>query len=403
MPLKNHHIMKNFFIAILFSAAIISCDNKSKPSLVNTAETPNEIWVKADGKDSLLLLTDRPPNLETPLKYFLQDYTPNSVFFVRWHLAGLPTAVNTDTFRLRVGGSVTKELALSVSDLKTKFTPFTIAALCQCSGNSRSFFDPRVPGGQWKNGSMGNARWTGVKLKDILLMAGAKKDSKEVSFNGLDVPAMDTTPDFVKSLEFSHANDGEVMIAYEMNGEPLPVLNGFPLKLVVPGWYATYWVGMLSNIQVHSAPFEGFWMKKAYVVPKDVPNGNESPDSIATNVEPISKMNVRSIFVAPEPNQLISVGRQTDVQGVAFDGGFGITTVEISIDGGKTWKPAKLDAALGKYSWRRWHYPFTPAQKGMQTLLVKATNAKGETQPTHQWNHSGYMRNEIEKLQLKAE
>lgn len=395
--------MKNVFIAILFSAAIISCDNKSKPSLVDNAETRNDIWVKADGKDSLLLLTDRPPNLETPLKYFLQDYTPNSVFFVRWHLAGLPTAVNTDTFRLRVGGSVTKELALSVNDLKTKFTPFTIAALCQCSGNSRSFFDPRVPGGQWKNGSMGNARWTGVKLKDILLMAGAKTDSKEVSFNGLDVPAMDTTPDFEKSLKFDHAIDGEVMIAYEMNGEPLPVLNGYPLKLVVPGWYATYWVGMLSNIQVHSTPFEGFWMKKAYVVPKDVPNGNESPDSIATNVEPISKMNVRSIFVAPEPNEVIAAGRQTDIQGVAFDGGYGITKVEISVDSGKTWLPAKLGADLGKYSWRRWHYAFIPSQKGMHTLQVKATNAKGETQPTHQWNHSGYMRNEIEKLQLKAE
>jgi sulfite dehydrogenase len=396
-------MLKNAFIYILLLASIISCDNTSKKSAVNTAEAPNDILVKADGKDSLLLLTDRPPNLETPLKYFLQDYTPNNVFFVRWHLAGLPTAVNTDTFRLRVGGSVTKELALSVNDLKTKFKPVTISALCQCSGNSRSFFDPRVPGGQWKNGSMGNARWTGVKLKDILAMAGAKQDSKEVSFNGLDVPAMDTTPDFVKSLQFDHANDGEVMIAYEMNGEPLPVLNGFPLKLVVPGWYATYWVGMLSNIQVHSTPFEGFWMKKAYVVPKGVPNGNESPDSIATNIEPISKMNVRSIFVAPEPNGVIAAGRQTDIQGLAFDGGYGITKVELSIDEGKTWFPAKLDADLGKYSWRRWHYAFTPSQKGMYTLQAKATNAKGETQPVHQWNHSGYMRNEIEKLQLKAE
>ena len=403
MPLKNYHIMKNIFIYILFSAAISSCKNNSEPSLVNTTEMQSDIWVKANVKDSLLLLTDRPPNLETPLKYFLQDYTPNSVFFVRWHLSGLPTAVNTDTFRLRVGGNVSKELTLSINDLKTKFTAFTISALCQCSGNSRSFFDPRVPGGQWKNGSMGNARWTGVKLKDILLMAGAKKESKEVSFNGLDVPAMEATPDFVKSLQFDHAIDGEVMIAYEMNGEPLPVLNGYPLKLVVPGWYATYWVGMLSNIQVHSIPFEGFWMKKAYLVPKDVPNGNESPDAIATNVEPISKMNVRSIFVSPEPNEVIAAGRQTDIQGVAFDGGYGITKVEISGDGGKTWLPAKLDADLGKYSWRRWHYAFTPSQKGMYTLQAKATNAKGETQPTHQWNHSGYMRNEIEKLQLKAE
>ncbi len=402
MPLKIF-IVKNILVYILLSATIVSCNTKSTLPVVDTAQTSKDVLVKADGKDSLLLLTDRPPNLETPLKYFLQDYTPNSVFFVRWHLAGLPTAVNTDTFRLRVGGNVTKELALSINDLKTKFTPFTITALCQCSGNSRSFFDPRVPGGQWKNGSMGNAKWKGVKLKDILLMAGAKKDSKEVSFNGLDVPPMATTPDFEKSLQFNHAADGEVMIAFEMNGEPIPVLNGYPLKLVVPGWYATYWVGMLSNIQVHSTPFEGFWMTKAYLVPRDEPNGNESPDAIATNVEPISKMNVRSLFVAPEPNEVIAVGRQTDIQGLAFDAGYGITKVELSADSGKTWLSANLDADLGKYSWRRWHYSFTPSQKGNYNLRVKATNAIGQTQPIYQWNHSGYMRNEIETLPLKAE
>ncbi|MEO6288791.1 MAG: molybdopterin-dependent oxidoreductase [Ginsengibacter sp.] len=395
--------MKNIFVYILLLATTVSCNNKSKPPVVNTAETAANTWIKADGKDSLLLLTDRPPNLETPLKYFLQDYTPNSVFFVRWHLAGLPASVNTDTFRLRIGGNVTKELALSIDDLKTKFTPFTITALCQCAGNSRSFFDPRVPGGQWKNGAMGNAKWTGVKLKDILLMAGAKNDSKEVSFNGLDVPPMATTPDFIKSLQFNHADDGEVMIAYEMNGEPLPVLNGYPLKLVVPGWYATYWVGMLSIIQLHSTPFEGFWMKKAYLVPKDEPNGNESPGAISTDVEPISKMNVRSLFVSPEPNEVIAVGRQTDIQGLAFDAGDGITKVELSADSGSTWQLANLDADLGKYSWRRWHFAFTPSQKGINNLQVKATNAKGETQPIHQWNHSGYMRNEIETLPLKAE
>ena len=384
-------------------ATTASCNNEANIPGETGIEASKDIMIKAAGKDSLLLLTDRPPNLETPLKYFLQDFTPNSVFFVRWHLAGLPTAVNTDTFHLHVGGNVSNKLALSINDLKTKFTPYTITALCQCSGNSRSFFDPRVPGGQWKNGSMGNAKWTGVKLKDILLMAGAKQDSKEVSFNGLDVPPLPTTPDFEKSLQFNHAADGEVMIAYEMNGEPLPILNGYPLKLVVPGWYATYWVGMLSSIQVLSTPFDGFWMKKAYVVPKDEPNGNERPEAIATNVEPISKMNVRSLFVSPEPNEVIAAGRPTGVQGVAFDGGYGITKVELSTDDGKSWRTAKLDADLGKYSWRRWHYSFTPSQKGNYKLQVKATNGIGQTQPLRQWNHSGYMHNEIETLPLKAE
>lgn len=394
--------MKKMILYTCISALIFACSTPSVPDK-NASQSPEITWVKATGKDSLMLLTDRPPNLETPLKFFLEDYTPNDVFFVRWHLSGLPEKIDADTFRLRIGGNVPKEIALSLNDLKTKFSPYTITALCQCSGNSRSFFDPRVQGGQWKNGAMGNAKWTGVKLKDILSYAGAKPDSKEVSFNGLDMPPLPSIPDFEKSLDFSHANDGEVMIAYEMNGEPIPLLNGYPLKLVVPGWFATYWVGMLSTIQVHSKPFTGFWMTKAYLVPKGVPNGNESPDKLATDLEPISRMNIRSIFVSPEPNQVISTGKQIDVQGVAFDGGFGISKVELSSDSGKTWKMAKLDPDLGKYSWRRWHYTFTPLQKGNHHLLVKATNENGETQPTHQWNRSGYMRNEIELLPLKAE
>ncbi|MGN6211711.1 molybdopterin-dependent oxidoreductase [Parafilimonas sp.] len=380
-----------------------SCNTKPKtPATTASADAP-ETLVSPAGKDSMLLLTDRPPNLETPLKYFLEDYTPNNVFFVRWHLSSLPSKVDADTFRLRINGNVATPLELSLQDLKTKFKPYTITAVCQCAGNSRSFFDPRVAGGQWKNGAMGNAKWTGVKLKDILELAGAKANSIDVSFNGLDGPPMDSTPDFVKALHYDHAMDGEVMIAYEMNDEPLPLLNGYPLKLVVPGWYATYWVGMLSEVQVLDKPFKGFWMEKAYLVPRNVANGNEKPDSLSKDMEPINKMDVRSLFVSPEPENTIEIGKATDIQGLAFDGGDGIEKVEISQDSGKTWKPARLDADLGKYSWRRWHYSFTPAEKGDYVFWVKATNSKGLTQPFHHWNRSGYMRNEIESLAIHAQ
>lgn len=381
----------------------LSCNTKPKAPVTTASADAPEMLVSPAEKDSMLLLTDRPPNLETPLKYFLEDYTPNKVFFVRWHLSSLPSKVDIDTFRLRINGNVARPLELSMEDLKTKFKPYTITAVCQCAGNSRSFFDPRVAGGQWKNGAMGNAKWTGVKLKDILELAGAKANSVDVSFNGLDGPPMDSTPDFVKALKYAHAIDGEVMIAYEMNGEPLPLLNGFPLKLVVPGWYATYWVGMLSDIQVLDKPFKGFWMEKAYLVPKDVANGNEKPDSLSKDMEPINKMDVRSLFVSPEPENTVEVGKVADIQGLAFDGGDGIEKVEISQDSGKTWKPARLDADLGKYAWRRWHYDFTPAQKGSYVFWVKATNNKGLTQPFHQWNRSGYMRNEIESLTINAQ
>lgn len=393
--------MKKILLAAIVYSTVVSCHYNEQASTASA--TAKEQYVKTAEKDSMLLLTDRPPNLETPLKYFLLDYTPNNVFFVRWHLAGLPSKIDIDTFRLRVNGNVQHELALSMNDLKTKFTPYTITALCQCAGNSRSFFDPRVPGGQWKNGAMGNAKWTGVKLKDIIAMAGAKHGSKEVAFNGLDVPPMQGTPDFVKSLRYEHTIDGEVMVAYEMNGEPLPLLNGYPLKLVVPGWYATYWVGMLSDIAVATDTVKSFWMQKAYLIPKDSVNGNERPDSLAKNMQPIARMDVRSLFVSPEPDSTITIGKTTHIQGLAFDGGDGIAKVEVSEDSGKTWLPARLDADLGKYSWRRWHHDFTPKQKGNYTLLVKATNAKGQTQPAHQWNRSGYMRNEIETLMIKAE
>jgi sulfite dehydrogenase (cytochrome) subunit A len=194
--------------------------------------------------------------------------------------------------------------------------------------------------------------------------------------------------------------DGEVMIAYEMNGAPLPLLNGYPLKLVVPGWYATYWVGMLNEIQVHADTFKGYWMDKAYLVPKGSKNGDEKPESLPTVMEPINKLDVRSIFVTPEPGTLIAKGAARHIEGLAFDGGDSIVKVQISDDKGKSWNACRLYPSLGKYSWRRWSYAYTPRTSGDVTLCVKATNAKGETQPWHQWNRSGYMRNEIELLNL---
>jgi hypothetical protein len=247
--------------------------------------------------------------------------------------------------------------------------------LACCAGNARSFCDPKVPGAQWKNGAMGNAIWTGVKVKDILEMAGVKSGSQEVTFNGMDKPALPETPDFIKSLQLAHAQNGEVMIAYEMNGQPLPVLNGFPLKLVVPGWYATYWIGML----------------------------NENKDSLSKNMTPINKMDVRSIFVSPEPDSILKVGTEYEFNGLAFDGGDGIAKVEISLDKGKSWQITNLQKSLGKYAWRRWTFKWKAVSKGEFKFMVKATTIKGETQPEHHWNRSGYMRNEIESITLKVE
>ncbi len=393
--------MKNIlFWSIAFTicgAAFISCGDKQED---RSAAVKDEM-VRYPEKKDMYLLTDRPPQLETPLKIFKEDFTPNEYFFVRWHMSQILTKIDIDTFKLYIDGAVTKPLALSMTDLKTKFPVDSIVALCICAGNSRSTFTPKVPGSQWRSGGMGNAKWKGVKLKYLLESAGIKKNAFDVAFRGMDKAPLPETPAFTKSLSASHAMDGEVLVAYEMNGEPIPMLNGYPLKLVVPGWYATFWIGALNDIKVLTDTFHGFWMDKAYQVPADG-SFNESKDSLARKTVPITKVNLHSIFVAPEPSDALSANKLCVVEGLAFDDGTGIKKVELSFDEGKTWTETKLNPVLGKYSWRRWKYDWTPTQKGAYHLWVKATDVNGRTEVNTQWNRSGYARGFIEHLDLNV-
>ena len=217
--------------------------------------------VKYPQKRPLIRLTSRPPQLETPFDVFNSGVlTPNDAFFVRYHLPNIPTEIDSESFRLEVKGAVRTALRLSLGDLRSQFEQVEIVAVNQCSGNGRGFSKPRVAGGQLGNGAMGNARWRGVRLKEVLQKAEIAPGAKQISFNGLDSAPVAKTPDFVKALDIDHALDGEVMLAYEMNREPLPMLNGYPLRLVVPGYYGTYWVKHLNEITVLTEPFSGFWM-----------------------------------------------------------------------------------------------------------------------------------------------
>ena len=391
--------MKYFYLILLVMLSA-ACSHAPQQDKEFSFFKPKDVYVKAPGKREMILRTERPYNLETPQKYFLQDFTPNDVFFVRWHLSEFPKPFNPDTFRLRIHGHVKNQLALSLNDLKTKFHPMETNALVVCAGNARQQFKPAVPGVQWKNGAMGNAKWKGVSLRELLQTAGIKPGALEVAFNGMDEPPLSATPDFIKTLPLDRAMDGEVMVAYEMNGDTIPMLNGFPLKLVVPGWYATYWIGMLNEIKVYEDTFKGFWMQKAYQVPKGISNGNELPDSLAKKTTPIRNIAIRSIFVAPEGGSTLYKDETVEVQGLAFDQGHGIAKVELSTDSGQTWTNATLDPSLGKYAWRRWRMKWTPENTGNYYLMVRATSSNGETQPPVQWNRSGYMKNEIEQLPL---
>jgi DMSO/TMAO reductase YedYZ molybdopterin-dependent catalytic subunit len=349
-------------------------------------------------KTDLILLTSRPPQLETPLQYFRELITPNDALFVRWHLANIPTSIDTQQWRLAVSGNVDKEVRLSLDELKTKFEKVTSTAVIQCSGNGRSFFEPRVAGGQWKNGSMGNTTWTGVRLRDLLSAAGVKPGSVDVSFNGLDKAPLPTVPDFVKSLPIDKAMEDDILVAYEMNGQPLLMLNGFPVRLVVPGWYATYWVKSLTEIMVLPKPFEEFWMKTAYRVP-DTPCGCIPPGSKPQKTVPVNRMTTRSLIIEPADGARLKLNRPVTITGLAFSGGYAIKDVIVSVDGGMTWSRATLGKDLGKYSWIQWSYTWKPGKSGNYTLMVKATNSIGESQPFEGlWNPSGYLWNKVEPI-----
>src|SRR5579859_3651571 len=235
--LASRTLSRRTFVRLVGAAGAGSLLSPLLTRAERSVGAPQEQLVAFPEKTDLILRTDRPPQLETPLHYFREDLTPNDAFYVRWHLEGIPTSVDLGAFRLQISGHVERPLSLSLADLRGQFEAVSLIAVNQCSGNSRSFFEPRVPGGQWKNGAMGNARWKGVRLRDVLNRSGVKAGAVEVSFEGMDRAPLNATPRFAKALGIGHASDGEVMIAYEMNGADLPILNGFPLRLVVPGWY----------------------------------------------------------------------------------------------------------------------------------------------------------------------
>ena len=392
---------RRFFQVAGAAGAALMASRHRMTSVLAASSSTREL-VRFPEKTEMILLTDRPPQLETPIHYFRQDLTPNEAFFVRWHLEGIPTSVDLRTFRLNISGHVRQPLQLSVDEMRSQFEPISIVAVNQCSGNSRSFFEPRVPGGQWKHGAVGNAKWSGVPLKSILDRAQVKSGAVDVSFNGLDAPPLPSVSDFVKALSIDHARDGEVMIAYAMNDHALPMVNGFPIRLIVPGWYGTYWVKALSDITVLPQAFSNFWTDKAYRIPSG-PNGTESPKNLAKDTIPINRFNVRSIFVRPDPDETLRRGMPTEIEGIAFDAGHGIRRVEVSTDGGATWADARLDPEIGKYSWRRWRAAWTPRSRGQYRLMARATNAIGETQSKEQWNRSGFMWNVIQQVDVRVQ
>lgn len=358
------------------------------------------------GKVPLIKKSYRPPNYETPVSYLAEEFTPNDAFFVRYHLADIPE-VDAAGWKLQIAGDAAQSpVELGLDALRTGFEKVELAAVNQCAGNRRGFSTPHVPGVEWGQGAMGNARWGGVRLKDLLAKAGIAKEAVEVSFDGADGPVLDRTPDFRKSLPLWKATDENTLVAYEMNGEPLPHWNGFPARLVVAGWTGTYWMKHLTRIELLKEPLKSFWMSPAYRIPRglfpmvDRFTSQEPPNAPTT---PITEILVNSFIVNPSDGAEVKAGQPLEVKGIAWDGGYGITEVSVSTDGGQQWRAAGLGRDLGRFAWRQWTCPVTPDRPGALTIMARARNGAGQTQVDRLlFNGAGYHNNLVQALELKV-
>ncbi|MDD3059818.1 MAG: molybdopterin-dependent oxidoreductase, partial [Sulfurimonas sp.] len=274
-------------------------------------------------KKPLITYSDRPPLLETPREAFAHAITPNDEFFVRWHMPEIPTFIDVETYRIKINGLVENELSISLAELKRDYEQVEVTSVLQCGGNSRSAFQPVAGGIQWGSGAMGCAKWKGVRLKDLLNRAGIKKGAHWIGFNGSETAAYYETPNFVREMQLDELDD-YVIVAYEMNGEDLPYLNGFPVRLVIPGHYSDSWVKMLSNITVTKDYEKLFFMDVAYRVP-DNSCECETPEEKYKTTKPITTMNVKSVIGYPTNKTVVAHNSHVVVRGVAFDDGHGIS------------------------------------------------------------------------------
>jgi DMSO/TMAO reductase YedYZ molybdopterin-dependent catalytic subunit len=338
----------------------------------------------------LIARVTRPFDAETPVREFTSVLTPNHRFFVRSHFGPpAPEVIVEENWKLRVGGLVERPQAFTLRDLKL-VESVTITAVVQCSGNGRAFHRPKVPGVQWERGAVGNAQWTGVRLRDVLVKSGVKEGAQHVQLQGADRPVVDSVPLFVRSIPMEKAMHPDTILAYEMNGRPLPLLHGAPLRVITPGWMADSCTKWLTDITVQAEEAKGYYMQSAYRVPvKSVELGGTA---IGPTI-PVEAMVVKSLIAAPQEGETVGPGPLT-VQGVAWSGEAKVVKVEVSLDGGRTWEPARLVGEDHPYAWRQWQFLWKAKRPGFVSIICRATDAHGETQPEMgPWNPSGFLWN----------
>jgi DMSO/TMAO reductase YedYZ molybdopterin-dependent catalytic subunit len=331
-------------------------------------------------------------NCETPPALLGGEVTPTAQFYRRSHF---PTpALDASAWRLDVRGLVRRPLNLSLHDM-TQLPAESAVVTLECAGNGRTRFRPQAPGVQWGFGAAGTAEWTGPLLADVLARAGVEPDASEVVFGGADSGAVDGLPHsirFERSLPVRDAMESGAMLAYAMNGHPLPARHGYPLRLVVPGWYAVASVKWLTDIRVVAEPFRGFFQDTHYVYEWD-------RGGIRVR-EPISLMQVRAVITRPATGQELARGTMT-VRGVAWSGAAPITRVEVSVADG-AWQKARLIGMPTANGWQQWELLASGLRPGETRIRARASDLAGRVQPEQpEWNALGYAANFIHEVRVR--
>ena len=351
----------------------------------------------APGKEKLLVRSLRPPDYESPVALLDSFITPVEHFYVRSHLP-VPPGLDGATWTLAIDGEVNSPVSMSLDEIR-KLPSTTITMTLECAGNGRAFFDPPVAGIQWAKGAVGTARWAGVRLAEVLKRAGAKSTARFVYMNGADRP-LGTMPDFVRQLPIEKAAHPDTILAYDMNGQPITPLHGFPLRAIVPGWEGAYSIKWLTSLRLADRESDSFWVVTGYRYPtkRVAPGSTVDPKDMA----PLTGLVVKSLITRPLDGAAVGPGK-VDVAGFAWAGETDISRVDISTDHGASWQQARLVGEQAKYAWRRFEFTFEASRPESYLILSRATDSQGRAQPmAPPWNPSGYLWNAPDSVRIEV-
>jgi DMSO/TMAO reductase YedYZ molybdopterin-dependent catalytic subunit len=344
------------------------------------------------------IISRSPTNLETPVEQLRTWITPNEWFFVRLHLPEY-AQLRRESWEMTVDGEVGRSLRFTFGDLG-RFESVDLTAWLQCAGNRRGHFQPKAAGGQWDRGAVGNARWRGVRLRDVLMAASPTVAAHDVAFEGYD-PHGDGPP-YARSIPITKALDPNTLLVYEMNGQPLPLLHGFPVRALVPGWVGSASVKWLHSIHVVREEWSGPFQQDLYRINAVPIDPADKSYNFSRDFIPTTRFPVNSFFTSPITGSTVPAGA-VQMTGVAYAGETGISKVEVSLDGGETWGQAIFTVLGSAYAWYHWrHTAVLP--RGSSRLAVRATDWQGRTQPKDAlWNPQGYLYNAWDLLDLTVD